>query len=210
MFTQKLVYQCPQQLYSQNPQQEDKQLHCSSQGKTTQQWKGRRDWHGWQARRISRESSRVRKADFNTSRTTQFHLGNVVAIPNSNNRKQINNCQWLRSLLLYSPTLCDPPRGLQHARPPCPLASPGACLNSCSLSRWCHPKISSSVIPFFSCLQSFPASGCFPVNQLFTSDGQSTSASVSVLSMNIQCWLPLKNYLCRQSNVSAFSYVVKE
>jgi len=205
MFTQKLVYQCPQQLYSQNPQQ-DKLLHCSSQGKTTQQWKGKSYWHRWQARHTSRESSRVRKAYFNTLCTIQFHLGNAADIPNSNNRKQINDCQWLRRLL-FSHSIVSyflwPTRGLQHARLPCPLASPRAWLNSCPLSRWCRPTISSSVIPF-SCLQSFPASGCFPMNQLFTSGGQSTSASASVLSMNIQCWLPLENYLCRQSNVSAF------
>ena len=84
-------------------------------------------------------------------------------------------------------------RGLQHARPPCPSPSPGVCSNSCPSSRWCHPTISSFVIPFSSCLQSFPASGSFPMNQLFTSGGQSigVSASTSVLPMNIQDWYPL-------------------
>ena len=68
-----------------------------------------------------------------------------------------------------------------------------ACSNSCPLSQWCHPTISSSVIPFFSCLQSFPASGSLPVSQLFASGGQSirTSVSVSVLPVNIQGWFPL-------------------
>ena len=65
------------------------------------------------------------------------------------------------------------PHGLQHARPPCPSPTSGAYSNSCPLSRWCHPTISSSVSPFSSRLQSFPASGCFPVSQLFTTGGQS-------------------------------------
>ena len=107
------------------------------------------------------------------------------------------------------------PHGLQHARPPCPSPTPGACSNSCPWCQWCHPTISSSVIPFSSSLQSFPASGYFPVsqffasgsqsigasasalvlqmNQLFTSGGQSigVSASTSVLSKNTWDWSPL-------------------
>ena len=85
------------------------------------------------------------------------------------------------------------PHGLQNTRPPCPSPMPGACSNSCPLSQWCHPTISSSVIPFSSCLQSFPASGSFPRSQFFTSGGQSieVSASASVLPMNIQGWFPL-------------------
>ena len=69
------------------------------------------------------------------------------------------------------------PHGLQHARLPCPSPTPGACLNSCPFSQWCHPTISSSVVPFSSCLQSFPASGSFLVNQFFASGGQSIDAS---------------------------------
>ena len=85
------------------------------------------------------------------------------------------------------------PHGLQHARPPCPSPTPGVYSNSCPLSWWCHPTISSSVVPFSSCLQSFPASGSFPVSHLFASGGQSVgvSASASVLSMNIQGWFSL-------------------
>ena len=64
------------------------------------------------------------------------------------------------------------PHGLHHARPPCPSPTPGACLNSCPSSRWCHPAITSFVVPFSSCLQSLPASGSFPLNQFFTSGGQ--------------------------------------
>ena len=85
------------------------------------------------------------------------------------------------------------PHGLQHSRLPCPSPTPKACSNSSPLSWWCHPTISSSVIPFSSCLQSFPASGSFPRSQFFTSGGQSigVSALASVLPMNIQDWFPL-------------------
>ena len=85
------------------------------------------------------------------------------------------------------------PHGLQHARLPCPSSTPGSCSNSCALSRWHYPTISSSVIPFSSCLQSFPTSESFPVSQFFTSRGQNigASASASVLPMNIQDWFPL-------------------
>ena len=85
------------------------------------------------------------------------------------------------------------PPGLQHARLPCPSPTPRAYSNSCPLSRWCHPTISSSVVPFSSLLQSFPASGSFPMSQFFAlGGGQSigVSASASVLSMNIQDWFP--------------------
>ena len=101
-----------------------------------------------------------------------------------------------KDLLLFSCSLVSDPlqtHGLQHSRLPCPSPSPGACSNSCPLSRWCHPTILSSVLSFSSCLQSFPASGSFPMSQLFTSGGQSVgaSASASVLPMNIQDWFSL-------------------
>ena len=85
------------------------------------------------------------------------------------------------------------PHELQHARCLCPSLSPRACLNSCPLSQWCRPTISSSFIPFSSCPQTFPASGSFPMSQLFTSGGQSigSSASASVLPMNLQDWFIL-------------------
>ena len=85
------------------------------------------------------------------------------------------------------------PHGLQHTRLPCPSPSPGACSNSCPLSQWCHPTISSSVIPFSFCLQSFPAAGSFLMSRFFSSGGQSIGAlgPASVLSMNIQDWFPL-------------------
>ena len=86
------------------------------------------------------------------------------------------------------------PHGLQRARLPCPSPTPGAYSNSCPSSRWCHPTISSSVVLFSSCLQSFPASGSFQMSQSFASGGQSigASASASVLPMNIQGWFPLR------------------
>ena len=89
------------------------------------------------------------------------------------------------------------PHGLQHARPPCPSPTPGAHPNPCPLSRWCHPTISSSVVPFSSCPQSFPASGSFQMSQPFASGGQRTgiSASTSVLPVNTQDWPPLLTVL---------------
>ena len=93
------------------------------------------------------------------------------------------------------------PHGLQHARPPCPSPTPGVYTDSCPLSWWCHPAISSSVIPFSSHLQSFPASGSFPMSQFFASGGQSigVSASASVLPMNIQDWLCLTGWIVTSS-----------
>ena len=108
--------------------------------------------------------------------------------------------QWW--LLDFSPICCSVaqscltlrPRGLQPASLPCPSPSPRVCSDSCPLSQWCHPTILSFVVPFSSCLQSFPASGSFPVSQLFTSGGQNigTPASAIVLRMNIQGWFPFK------------------
>ena len=97
----------------------------------------------------------------------------------------------ISSVAQLCPTLR--PHGLQHTRLPCPSPTPRACSNSCPSSQWCHPTISYSVIPFSSCLQSFPASEFFPVSQFFASGGQSigVSASASVLPMNIQDWFTL-------------------
>ena len=102
---------------------------------------------------------------------------------------------WGRMLLLFSHSVMSnslPLHGLQHTRLPRSSPSPRACSNSCPLSQWCHPAISSSIVPF-SCLQSFPASGSFLMSRLFTSGGQSigASASASVLPTNIQDWIPL-------------------
>ena len=83
------------------------------------------------------------------------------------------------------------PHGLQYARPPCPSPTSGVHSNSCPLNRWCHPTNSSSVTPFSSRLQSFPASGSFPMSRLFTSGGENIGVSASVLPMNIQDWFPV-------------------
>ena len=99
----------------------------------------------------------------------------------------ISSVQWLSHVQLLET------RGLQHARPPYPSPAPEVCSNSSLSSQWCHPAISSSVVPFSSCLQSFPVSGSFPMSQFFASGGQSigASASTSVLPMNTQNWSPL-------------------
>ena len=104
-------------------------------------------------------------------------------------RAEGNSVQFSRSVVSDSLR----PHGLQHARPPCPSPTPEVYPNSCLSSQWCHPTISFSVIPFSSCLQSFPASESFQMSQLFTSGGQSigVSASTSVLPMNTQDWSPL-------------------
>ena len=101
----------------------------------------------------------------------------------------ISSVQFSRSVVSDSLWPHEP----QHARPPCPTSTPGVHLNPCPSSWWCHPTISSSVIPFSSCPQSFPASVSFQMCQLFPSGGQSTgvSASTTVLPMNTQDWSPI-------------------
>ena len=109
---------------------------------------------------------------------------------------QCHSKRKIPALLLFSHQVMSNsswPHGLQHTRPPCPSPSPRVCPISCPSSRRCHPTVSSSVVPFSSCLQSFPASGSFPMSHLFTSGGQSigASASASVLPMNIWGWFSL-------------------
>ena len=114
--------------------------------------------------------------------------------------KFISSVQFSRSVMSDSLR----PLELQHARPPCPSPTAGVYPNPCPLSRWCYPTISSSVVPFSSCPQSFPVSGSFPMSQLFASGGQSigVSASASVLPMNTQDWSPLgwTGWISLQSN----------
>ena len=102
---------------------------------------------------------------------------------------------YLSSVQFSSAVVSDSlwPHELQHNRTPCPSPTPRVYPYSCPLSQWCHPTISSSVVPVSPCLQSFPASGSFQMSQLFTSGGQNigVSASTSVLPMNIQGWFPL-------------------
>ena len=113
-----------------------------------------------------------------------------------NNDCTLESLQELSSSVQFSRSVMSDSlqaQGLQHARLPCPSPAPGVCSNSCPSSRWCHPTFSSSGAPFFSCLQSFPASGSFPMSQFFAAGGQSIglSASTSVLPMNIQDWFSL-------------------
>ena len=108
---------------------------------------------------------------------------------------KVYECQLLCFLSQFSRLVVSDslqPHGLQHARLPCPSPT-WACSNSCPLNRWCHSTISSSVVPFSSCLQSFPASGSFQMSRFFASGGQNigVSASTSVLPMNTQDWSPL-------------------
>ena len=104
-------------------------------------------------------------------------------------KHHFSSVQFSRSVVSNSLQPHEP----QHTRPPCSSPTTGVYPNSCPLSPWCHPTISSSVIPFSSCPQSFPASGSFPMSPLFESGGQSirVSASTSVLPMNTQDWSPL-------------------
>ena len=107
-----------------------------------------------------------------------------------NKRNQFSSVQFHSSVMHNS----LPAHGLQHNRLPCPSPTPRACSNPWTSSRWCHPTISSSVVPFSSCLQSFPASGSFQMSQFIASGGQSigVSASTTVLLMNIQDWFNLR------------------
>ena len=120
--------------------------------------------------------------------TTWSGSARITSHPASTFRP-ISSVQFSRSVMSDSLQ----PHGPQHARLPCPSPTPGAYSNSCPSNQWCHPTISSSVILFSSHLQSFPASGSFPMNQFFTSGGQSIGVSVSawVLPVNIQDWFPL-------------------
>ena len=94
--------------------------------------------------------------------------------------------EFWQNTLLFSPSVLFHSLWLQHTRFPCPSISPGVCSNSYPRSRWCHPIISSSLIPFSSCFQSFPASGSFPMKRPFASGSQRIIASASVLPINIQ------------------------
>ena len=133
--------------------------------------------------------------DFSAGRSCKSGIPILLRISHSllwsTQSKAFHSVQF--SHLVMSDTLRN--HGLQHARLPCPSPTPGACSNSCSPSRSCHPTISSSIIPLPSCLQSYPASGSDPMSPFFTSGGQcigvSASASMNIPSMNIQVWSPL-------------------
>ena len=134
---------------------------------------------------------KISKLHYHVNKGTKIYT-NVLSLwkkQGISNRISLLTLQF-SSVHLLSPTL--QPHGLQHTKIPCSLPTPGACSNSCPLSPWFHPTISSSVVPFSSCLQSFPASGSFPKSQFFSSGGQriGVSASESVLPMIIQDWFP--------------------
>ena len=132
-------------------------------------------------------SSYYWSVDFSAWRTYQRKHWSVCSSSDLRHGR-ISSVQFSHSVMSNSLR----PHGLQHARPSCPWPTPGVYSNSCPLSRWCHPTISSSVVPF-SCPQSVPASGSLQMSQFFTSGGQSigVSASASVLPMNAQDWFPL-------------------
>ena len=123
---------------------------------------------------------------------SSFSTAKGKGIREAKRRKYINSSVQISRSVMYDSLQ---PHGLQHARPPCPSPTPRACSNSCPSGQWYHPTISSSVVPFSPCLQSFPASGSgsFPMSKFFTSGGQSIGviASTSVLPVNTQDWSPL-------------------
>ena len=122
------------------------------------------------------------KAGFRKGRGTRDQTANIHWII-----KKAGSVQFSRSVMSNSLW----PHGLQHARSPCPSPTPGVHSNSCPSSRWCLSTIATSVVPFSSCLQSFPAAGSFTVSQFFASGGQSIGDPASVFPMNIQDWFSL-------------------
>ena len=130
----------------------------------------------------------------NCQETLLHRVGFTQTLDLSQNLNQFYRLNGFSSVQFSHSVVSDSlqPHELQHARPPCPSPTPGVYSNSCPSSWWCHPAISSSVIPFSSCSQSLPASGSFPGSQLFAWGGQSigVSASASVLPMNTQDWSP--------------------
>ena len=142
--------------------------------------------HGWFFSSFSMEHLTWLEAP-----SSPFHL--ELPFSSEEQRNYDESCDPVQISSVAQSCLTLWPHELQHARPPCPSPTPGVYTNLCPLRRWCHPTISSSVIPFSSCPQSFPVSESFPMSQLFTSGGQSVgvSASTSVLPMNTQDWSPL-------------------
>ena len=128
---------------------------------------------------LGRKVCRLEEKHTHTHTHTHTHDSDTFPLPTTELCSVVSDSLW--------------PHGLQHTRLPRPSLSPRIHSNSCPLTQWCHPTVSASVIPSSSCLQSFPASKSFPISRLFTSGSQSirTSASASVLPMNIQGWFPL-------------------
>ena len=142
----------------------------------------------WHTRNLTKHSELSEKKSDTTVKQERLQCLGVPIVEHQLQHSP-SSVQFSRSVMSDSLWPHEP----QHTRPPCPLPTPGVYPNSCPLTWWCHPTISSSVIPFSSSLQSFPASWSFPVSQFFTSDGQSigVSALASVFPMNIQDWFPL-------------------
>ena len=140
-------------------------------------WEGTR-WRGFASSHIRFQPFQVDDIFWHTDLTSE-----------QNTKQLSSSVECSRSVASYSVRPHEP----QHARPPCPSPTPRVHPNSCPLSQWCHPTISSSVVPFSSCPQFSPASRSFQMSQLFTSGGQSIGvlASASVLPMNTQDWSPL-------------------
>ena len=155
---------------------------------------------GWKQWRRDRTHSNI--LEWNKFPLNSWNHKNIKSYPAIAGRFERQKLKFLvrqrfvKHSVQFSPSVMSDslwPHGLQHARPPCPSPTPRVCSNSCPLSWWWHPAISSSVLPFSFCLQPFPASGSFPISQVFISGGQSigVSASTSVLPMNTQDQSPL-------------------
>ena len=151
-------------------------------------------------------SLEIQTENFTAQLSLRTFRGLIPGAPPYSKIHQCSSPLYKMALLLFSCSVVSefsPPHALQHARLPCTSPSSGACSNLYPLNWWCHPTISSFVIPFSSCLQPFPASGFFPMSQFFTSGGQSigVSTSASVLPMNIHNWflLQLTGFISLQS-----------
>ena len=141
---------------------------------------------------LSKETFQQHEVKMSYNLPLDFQWNMEVQIPvHLHKKKQVKYFVFFLTFLFSLSIMSNSSRchGLQHARLPCPSPSPRVCSQSCPLSRWCHPVISSSVTPFFVCPQSFPASRSFPTDQLFASGGQSIGASASVLRKNGRSYL---------------------
>ena len=146
-------------------------------------------WLCWVFVAAHRLSLVVANGDYSLIAVRGLFIVVILLLWNTGSRTRFNSIQFSHSVMCHSLQ----PHESQHARPPCPSPAPGVYSNSCLLSQWCHPTISSSAVPFSSHLQSFSASGYFPMSKLITSSSQSIRiwASTSVLPMNTQDWFPL-------------------
>ena len=169
---------CPLHHYSSSPCHWQTVLYSSDWGNK---------WTNWEPQKVPIFPTKI----INAYNSTSYYLGPTA--------RQLSTAQFSRSVVSDSLQPHEP----QHARPPCPSPTPGVHPKPCPLSRWCHPTILSSAVPFSSCPQSFPASGSFQMSQLFAAGGQSigVSASTSVLPVNTQDWSPLgwTGWICLQS-----------